>query len=180
MSCEYFKDFFFYLNIEFLWSCFLSTICWKTWSKKTWQPCDPGTGSVSSKTTHPSAVLGMWLLLAFPAHRDCSKNTALRWWCYVENPCGAWDWVQWGHLYTILRFGGWVWGSMHFAVAPEKPPLDTPFTIITTATHHHGLAFLFLWSLCLCLRGPISDYTEKASKRVVNLHSLRKQSTFLI
>lgn len=79
--------------------------------------------------------------------------------------CGAWDWVQWGHLYTILRFGGWVWGSMHFAVAPEKPPLDTPFTIITTATHHHGLAFLFIWSLSASAWGDQFQITQRKLPR---------------
>ena len=48
---------------------------------------DPGAGPRYKEATHPTPVLGMWVLLDFPAPKGCSNVTTLR--CAVENTCVA-------------------------------------------------------------------------------------------
>ena len=117
-------------------------------------------------------VLGMWVLFAFLVLRCCSKDVVLRyWWVVLHSMC---DWTQLRPLWKLLIFGRWVWGSTCLA-AQDKPCMQVTL-LVKTVTYQPGMAFLFLPSLpALWVQGPVSDYTQKASKEIMN-QQLRKKT----
>lgn len=115
-------------------------VAWGNVIKKTGLPSDLWAGPWHSGTPHLLPVLGMWVLLVFPALRGCSKDIALRQWCGVENTCTVYTTEDSQGLFTNLQDLEGSRGDLFILLRP-KTGLTGKFPLLSEiATYQPGVA----------------------------------------